>query len=180
MVARSLTAFVCLCGFTLGQNSVASSPLVNLKQMITQVSADHPVPQVTYSDWLKLKSKGAAYLVDVRKVPEQDVSMVSGSMTLEAFQKIEDTLDKNSVVVIMICTIGVRSGELTSKYKKAGWNAYNYIGGVLAWAHAGGVFVDSKGKATKRVHTYGEEWAKGLPESHESVIEWPWLQGLFK
>jgi hypothetical protein len=73
-------------------------------------------------------------------------------------------------LIVVYCTIGVRSGRYTKKLIRKGFDAHNLAGGVLAWAHSGGEFVDLKGNRTDTVHVYGEEWDL-LPPGYMSTWE---------
>lgn len=101
--------------------------------------------------------------VDVRSEAERAVSIIPGALTLD--QLPAAAIDQ---VVIVYCTIGVRSGAATEDLIERGFQARNLRGGVLAWTAEGGVMVDASGEPTRRVHVYGKRWAQ-LPKGYEAV-----------
>lgn len=124
------------------------------------------VPDLSAAELVEKQKKGKVVLVDNRDPGEQTISIIPGAITDKEFVRdLESYKDKT---VVVYCTIGSRSGHYTKKLRKQGIDAYNLKGGVLAWAHAGGAFVDSEGKPTKQVHVYGEKWSL-LPEGYEPV-----------
>ncbi len=102
-------------------------------------------------------------LLDARNTDEMAVSMIAGARPADA---LPDQIGNR--VVVVYCTIGVRSGALTSALRKRGIDAYNLYGGVLLWAAYGGIFVDRAGQPTRKVHVYGKRWSR-LPEHFEPV-----------
>ncbi|MFT4624135.1 MAG: rhodanese-related sulfurtransferase [Myxococcota bacterium] len=111
------------------------------------------VPEVTVETLDTLK---APVFVDVRTAPEQAVSMLPGALTIEEFTAQQAALAGRPIVAY--CTIGARSGEWAQARREEGIEAYNLVGSLLAWTHAGGALEAPDGSATKRVHVYGKTW----------------------
>ena len=105
--------------------------------------------------------------IDFYKTYELDNDF-QGTISKKRFEESRDAY--RNFEIVPYCTIGYRSGVYAQGLQKSGFKTRNLKGSVLSWAHAGGKFVDSKGKATKRVHVYGEKWNL-LPEGYEGVIE---------
>ena len=104
-----------------------------------------------------LRESDAQYVVvDVRTEEERAVSMLPGAISSEVYEAAGDQYAGRPVVVY--CTIGARSGEYAKSLTKAGVEAYNMPGSVLAWSHAGFPFVDPDGAETRKVHVYGAGW----------------------
>jgi rhodanese-related sulfurtransferase len=98
---------------------------------------------------------GGVVILDVREKKEREVSMIPGAISEEEFKKKKRQYKDSTVVVY--CTIGYRSGVYAQELTRKGYTAYNLVGGVLAWAHAGGQFVHD-GSPTMKIHVYGKEW----------------------
>jgi len=124
------------------------------------------VPDLSPEELMEIRSTDTIVLVDRRKRVERDVSMIPGAIADEVFESdIESFADAR---IVVYCTIGDRSGNYVKKLRERGMNAYNLRGGVLAWAHAGGPFIDPQGDETNRVHVYGRTWNL-LPEGYVAV-----------
>ncbi len=111
-------------------------------------------PEITVDQYLALADTAKVALVDVREKREREVSTIPGAISREEFVKNRSRYRGH--VIVAYCTIGYRSGEFVEKIGKK-TNAYNLIGGVLAWAHAGRTFVIND-TATVAVHVYGKKW----------------------
>jgi len=122
-------------------------------------------PEVTVQELLQWEKKEKPILVDVRGKKERRVSAIPGAITLD-----ELCGNKNEYLnrkIIVYCTIGYRSGKQVVKMRKKGWNAYNLVGGVLAWSHAGQLFSAPDGDSL-RLHVYGKKWNLA-PEKYKAV-----------
>ncbi len=65
--------------------------------------------------------------------------------------------------IVVYCSIGIRSEDISEQLKKAGYtNVYNLYGGIFEWKNKGLPILNSKEKLTDEVHTYSEEWGKWL------------------
>lgn len=131
-----------------------------------QVEAAYPgTPTIAAGDVLRQDATFAPILVDARTAEERAVSILPGAVTPQALL---ESPPRSGHPVVVYCTIGMRSADLTLRLRAAGWDAYNLRGGVLAWAAAGGEFVTADGRATHRVHVYGARW-NHLPGGYEAV-----------
>ena len=104
-------------------------------------------------------------LVDVREPREREVSMLPGAISREQFDARRDELAGRTVVAY--CTIGYRSGRFADELRKAGVDARNLKGSILAWSHAGLPLV-AGGEPTRRLHVYGADWDLAA-EGYETV-----------
>jgi len=139
-----------------------------VKALYRSYKTDFPdIPDITVKELIERQKMEKVIIVDNREPEEQKVSMIPGAITDEIFLKDIDHYDGDNLVVIY-CTIGGRSGFFTKELRKKKINAYNLIGGVLAWAHEGNIFIDSKGEETKQVHVYGSKWDL-LPHGYKAV-----------
>lgn len=125
------------------------------------------VPEVTAAELL---GRGAAadadpvVLLDCREPYERAVSVLPGAISRAEFDA--DPQRYRGSPVVVYCTIGYRSTKLADTLRRRGFDAVNLRGGVLAWAHAGGRFVDAQGRATSRVNVYGSDWDL-LPHAYQ-------------
>ncbi|WP_109098110.1 rhodanese-like domain-containing protein [Aquimarina sp. AU58] len=71
-------------------------------------------------------------------------------------------IPKNSHIVVY-CSIGIRSEDISEQLKKAGYtNVYNLYGGIFEWKNRGLPILNAKEELTDEVHTYSAEWSKWL------------------
>ena len=87
------------------------------------------------------------------------VSVIPGAISKADFEAKHEKGEGKKIVCY--CTIGYRSGLYVKELQKKGVdNAHNLAGSILAWTHVDGTtLVDSAGKPTKELHTYGRRWA---------------------
>jgi rhodanese-related sulfurtransferase len=113
-------------------------------------------PDLTVTDFKRLRKSTRVVLVDVRASREQDVSMLPGALTAAEFER-QESLHVGTTVV-GYCTIGLRSGFYVRKLLARGCQAFNLAGSVLAWTHDGGDLVSGP-CSTRKVHVYRPEWS---------------------
>jgi rhodanese-related sulfurtransferase len=77
-------------------------------------------------------------LIDVRQDYEWDAGRIAGARHVELTQLATqaDTVKRDQPVVFY-CRSGVRSAMATEAFAGAGFDAYNMVGGLLAWDAAG-------------------------------------------
>lgn len=165
-----MTALV-LCSILLfpGCLSAANtdSNIEKMNALYQQSKAQFPeVPEISANELIERLEKEDIILVDNREKSERAVSMIPGAISVREFEENIKRYANDTVVVY--CTIGERSGHRSKKLRKQNINALNLKGGVLAWAHAEGTFVDSQGETTNKVHVYGSKWDL-LPEDYSAV-----------
>ncbi|GBD93419.1 hypothetical protein BMS3Abin05_01002 [bacterium BMS3Abin05] len=112
-------------------------------------------PDVTVEKLLQWEKVDSVVLLDVRSAKERRISMIPNAISQKEFEKNIEQYKQHKIIVY--CTIGYRSGKQVVKMRKRGLDAYNLIGGVLAWSHEGQFFSASDGDSL-RVHVYGKKW----------------------
>ena len=144
----------------------ATSQAQQVEQQALKIDQKYEnVPQISAGDLLKNPQKWI--LVDTRDKNERAVSILAGSMDLEKFEAQASSFKDRTI--LFYCTIGERSSTTAEYYIKKGYShVANLRGGILAWAHAGGEFVDGQGNITTTVHVYAEPWNL-LPENYTGV-----------
>ena len=109
-------------------------------------------------------------VVDVRGASETAVSTIANARRLQSESAREAFLDEPPATPVLVyCTAGWRSAEFTQQLREAGVEAYNLEGGLCAWALFGQPIVDEQGAATRRIHSYSEDWADCVPEGYSAV-----------
>lgn len=107
----------------------------------------HPntTPEVSASVAAKRISEGAV-LLDVREQHEWDAGHAPQAQHLPMSELSERAaeLDKD-VEIICVCHLGMRSAAVADALNRAGWQALNLTGGMLAWRDAGLAVLDNQG-----------------------------------
>ena len=102
------------------------------------MTSDPDVPQVTVTEARSLMTAGAA-LIDVREPDEWDAGHAPEAtlIPLGDLQSMADSLDRQRRIVV-VCRSGRRSDLAAAQLNRDGFDACNLIGGMQAWAAAGG------------------------------------------
>ncbi len=111
--------------------------------------------------------KEKAVLFDAREPGEYQVSRIPGALWAghETFdlKTVTGKVKDKSQLIVVYCSIGVRSEQIAEKIQNAGYTkVYNLYGGIFEWKNQGRQVVDSHHKTTEKVHTYSAEWSKYL------------------
>jgi rhodanese-related sulfurtransferase len=85
-----------------------------------------------------LMAEGAIQLVDVREDYEREAGHVGGSrhVPLPELTAAAPSIDPEKPVVF-VCRVGSRSSMAAWSFARAGYDAHNLDGGMLAWAASG-------------------------------------------
>lgn len=107
--------------------------------------------EVSAVDAVALSAAGEAYLLDVREQFEWTAGHATAAhllpMSVIESRAHEIPADQR---VLVVCHSGQRSGRVTEALRRAGYDAANVLGGMLAWRDAGGDIV-SDGPGEPRV-----------------------------
>lgn len=128
-----------------------------LKVMLKQTVKIITVPEAVL--------KKNALFVDAREKNEFNVSHINDAMFVGYVNFDFATLaniakDKE---IIVYCSIGKRSEDITEKLNKAGYtNVSNLYGGIFEWVNQGNSVVDVQNKMTIKVHAYSGFWGRWL------------------
>jgi rhodanese-related sulfurtransferase len=104
-------------------------------------SQDADLEQVSVDEAIEL-SRAGGLLVDVREQDEWDAGHAPDAVHLPLSQ-LESRFDElpNGEPLLIICHSGYRSLRATDALARAGFSARNVVGGMSAWARAGGPVV---------------------------------------
>jgi rhodanese-related sulfurtransferase len=86
----------------------------------------------------ELHRDGAIQLIDVREDYEWEAGRVPGARHVELSEvtAAADTIDRDTPVVFY-CRVGGRSTMVAGAFRRAGYDAYSMVGGMLAWEARG-------------------------------------------
>ena len=143
--------------------------------MIEALKKQHPdVPGLNaqeLSQMLKAK-ESSVVVVDVRSSAEREVSTVNGAISKDEYEnRQKQAEDVSDQLIVAYDTFGYRAIKWIEQQKKIGLKNVLFLeGGVIAWAHAKGQFIDDKGRPTSKVHVLNKAWAL-LPDSYEAISD---------
>ncbi len=129
---------------------------------------DKSVPYI-HVETLK-KSAKQALVLDAREPEEFEVSHLKNAQYIgfkdvnssRLFTLMSDSLVGRDQLIVVYCSIGVRSEIIGKKLMSNGFtNVYNLYGGIFEWVNKGGD-IYKKGEPTQKVHAYSKKWGRYL------------------
>jgi rhodanese-related sulfurtransferase len=115
------------------------------------------VPALCSTEFVRTYNANSTVLVDVRTVPERNVSTLEGAVSLQEFEERASLLSPETKIVTY-CTIGYRSGMEARRlqYQYALEGRISSLDGIVAYTHAI-VSDEKKDRASKVVDRMGHE-----------------------
>ena len=111
--------------------------------------------------------KTDAILLDARELSEYEVSHLQDAIHVgyddfDIDTVTEEITDKSSIIVVY-CSLGVRSEDIAEQLKKAGYtDVYNLYGGIFEWKNNDFIVYNKDNEPTENVHAFSEEWSQWL------------------
>ncbi|MDY8134758.1 rhodanese-like domain-containing protein [Aquimarina sp. 2201CG5-10] len=156
MKIRILYIFLVISQINSAQNS--------LKELLATYN-DETIPYISVQKLKSIQTK--VVLLDAREKKEFDVSHIKNAIYVgyDHFDINDITnlnLSKESTIVVY-CSLGVRSEDISKKLKKVGYHKiYNLYGGIFEWKNNDNQIINNKGETTEEVHIYSKQWEKWL------------------
>lgn len=159
--------FICLMFILfaiVAKAQVKSKPLgFVLKRLLS-----HNVPEISVAR--AAASPGSYTFIDSREYDEYSVShlpeaIYSGykDFKMDALKDV-----RKDRPLIVYCSIGKRSEDITGKLIKQGYtNVYNLYGGIFEWVNEGYPVYDHQNKRTQNVHAYNWLWGRFLQKGNK-------------
>ena len=125
------------------------------------------VPYISVSELRMHQANNNVIILDSRELNEYQVSHIEGS-TLVGYDKfsmdsISELVENKDNLIVVYCTLGIRSEVVADKLLKAGYsNVKNLYGGICEWSNKDFKVIDSTQATTKNIHTFSKEWSKWL------------------
>ena len=101
------------------------------------------------------------YFVDAREKIEYHVSHIQNAVFAgySDFELERVRLIPKDAPIMVYCSVGKRSQEITNQLISAGYsNVYNLYGGIFEWVNMGNPVYDNKGKQTNKIHAFSKAW----------------------
>ncbi len=143
---------IILTSFSFAQNTIPK---------VLEKLNNNSVPYVSVEALLEMENY---ILLDAREIIEFNVSHIENAINV-GFDNFDDKKlssfikDKNTIIVVY-CSIGVRSEKIGEKLLKLGYkNVFNLYGGIFEWKNEGETVVNNQNIATDEIHTFNKEWS---------------------
>jgi rhodanese-related sulfurtransferase len=149
--------------FIIANSSFAQKSLDGLLQTYNTRS----IPYISVEELRMFQLNDTVTIMDAREPEEYAVSNIKTAINVgyndfTSEEKELQKLNKNSLIVVY-CSVGIRSEKIGEKLKKAGFtNVKNLYGGIFEWKHKGYPVIDSTGKNTENIHVFSKHWSKYL------------------
>lgn len=128
---------------------------------------ENSVPYISVTEARMLQLQGKATIVDAREREEFEVSAIASATHVDSFrfssEEFEKIVPNKNELIIVYCSIGVRSEDFAERLKNIGYTQVkNLYGGIFEWKNKEYPLVDLNGKTTDSVHTFSKTWEKYL------------------
>ncbi len=144
------------------QNPAFEKKIDNLLDKNTPVRTVHEIGD----EW-----QSYIYL-DAREEEEYQVSHIPGAIHVgyKYFDNaVLNRLDHNAQIIVY-CSIGYRSDEITKRIMAQGYhNVYNLFGSIFEWANCDLPLEDNNGESTQKLHTYNRNWSQWV--TNPSIVK---------
>lgn len=115
-------------------------------------------------------SPGNYLFLDAREPEEYAVSHIANAQFVgyDNFDLSRVNNIAKSTSIVVYCSVGKRSENITNKLKDAGFtNVKNLYGGIFEWVNEGNKVVDSNNIAVNKVHAYNHIWGMWLQKGEK-------------
>lgn len=154
------TIFLHIAFFCVVLSGFSQETLSNLLKQYNTNS----VPYISVQELAMPKTQ--AIILDARELPEYEVSHLKDAIHVgyDSFdiKILENKLTDKNELVVVYCSLGIRSEDIAEQFKKAGYtNVYNLYGGIFEWKNNGFKVYNNDGE-TSKIHGFSKEWSKWL------------------
>jgi rhodanese-related sulfurtransferase len=130
------------------------------------------IPYISVQELAMPKTK--AIILDAREFEEFTVSHLKDAFHVGYnnfnIDSISNIISNKKQVIVVYCSVGIRSETIATKLKKAGYtNVYNLYGGIFEWKNNNFKVFDSDEKETENVHAFSKYWKKWLTNGNKVI-----------
>lgn len=150
--------FICVCF------SVSSFSQETLSELLKKHN-NQSIPYISVQELAMPKTE--AIVLDARELSEFEVSHLKNAIYIgySKFQidSIQDKIKDKDQVIVVYCSLGIRSEDIAEKLKSSGYtNVLNLYGGIFEWKNKDFKVFNSEEKETDNIHVFNELWSKWL------------------
>ena len=123
------------------------------------------IPYISVQELAMPKTK--AILLDAREAKEYNTSHINNAIHIGYdyfdIELVSETVKDKDELIVVYCSIGIRSEDIAKKLKKTGYtNVYNLYGGIFEWKNKNFTIYNSEGSETENVHIFSKKWSQCL------------------
>ncbi|MCF4100840.1 rhodanese-like domain-containing protein [Gillisia sp. M10.2A] len=127
----------------------------------------HSTPYISVEELKMLHSDANVVVLDAREEEEFEVSHLKKALFVGystfSTKEISHLITNKSALIVVYCSLGIRSETISEKLKNAGYtNIRNLYGGIFEWKNKGYAVFDANGKETEKIHAFSKHWSKYL------------------
>lgn len=164
----SITIWLFVFGLCFSLNSFSQK---NIDEAIEKYNA-HSVEYISTQELVQLQKNKRNYsLLDTRSIEEYQVSHLKDAFHVGYKNFDIETVKKQfkkDEILIVYCSIGVRSEQIGEQLQDAGYtNVYNLYGGLFDWFNQDQPIFDMQNKKTNRIHPYDSFWGKFITKGQK-------------
>ena len=136
----------------------------SLEELLDQFN-NETIPYITVQDLKAIQDKVVVF--DAREQDEYQVSHIKNAIYAGykefSLERIALLAIAKDATIVVYCSLGVRSEDISEKLTKAGYtNVFNLYGGIFEWKNNDYPVVNSEEKITEKVHVCSNLWEKWL------------------
>ena len=142
--------------------------ICNAQDSLSELLKKHNSESIPYISIQELAMpKTEVILLDARETEEYNVSHLEDAIHIGYddfdINSVTKQIKDKSAVIVVYCSLGVRSEDIGEQLKKAGYtNIFNLYGGIFEWKNKGYSVYNSEEKLTEDVHAFSKAWSKWL------------------
>ena len=142
--------------------------ICNAQDSLSELLKKHNSESIPYISVQELAMpKTEVILLDARETEEYNVSHLETAIHVGYddfdINSVTKQIKDKSAVIVVYCSLGVRSEDIGEQLKKAGYtNIFNLYGGIFEWKNKGYSVYNSEEKLTEDVHAFSKAWSKWL------------------
>ncbi len=136
----------------------------SLDELLDQYNSES-IPYVSVNELSKIQNN--VVIFDAREIQEYRTSHLEGAVHVGYdhfnIKKMTDLNIPKESKIVVYCSLGIRSEDISEKLKKAGYqNVFNLYGGIFEWKNNNNKVIDSTGNETDKIHAFSTQWGKWL------------------
>lgn len=153
--------------------SVSGKAQQTLDELL-QVYNTRSIPYISVEEAKMLQNTTKVVLLDARERTEFEVSHIPSAKYVGysefSSEAISEAIPDKTSLLIVYCSLGIRSEKISEKLKKAGFtNIKNLYGGIFEWKNKGYAVVNMQGQETEKIHVFSKQWSKWLTTGEKVV-----------
>jgi len=146
----------------------------SLDELLTAFNT-RSVPYISVEELRMLQLNNDVIILDTREKNEYSVSCIPSAEYIGyskfSLEKVSKKIPNKKSMIVVYCTLGIRSEEIGEKLNKAGFtNVKNLYGGIFEWKNSGYPVLNPQGNETEKVHAFSRAWSFWLTKG-EKVYE---------